>query len=173
MNLDHRRNLSRILATQVIPAGPRGACLCGVVLGAIGGACLAIALGEASIGETFAVTACGSLLGGAAGSTIAFLSSYPRQARTFVNCTAVVFWILFLAGFLLEFWQTMMVRDGLPGLVLSAGMLYGCILFSMGGVWGLIAPGYYQRDMDEMDGQDDLDSTDVPDPQSKDEPGLP
>jgi hypothetical protein len=83
-----------------------------------------------------------------------------------------VFWILFLAGFLPGFWQAVTIRHGWPGLVVLAGTLYGCILFAVGGVWGLIAPACCQRIIVEIRNQNDVDSPEAASPASKVDPGA-
>ncbi len=142
MNTDEKTTWRRILTTRVMCTDPRNAFLCGGILGAIAGTCLGIALDETSIREIIALTACGSLGGGAIGSTIAFVNSYPSQARAFVKWTAIVFWIVFLAGLPSGVWQTVRIRHGFPSVIFLAGMLYASIHFGIGTVWGLIAAAY-------------------------------
>ncbi len=123
MNTDDKTTWRRILTTRVMCTDPRNAFLCGGILGAIAGTCLGIALDETSIREIILLTACGGLSGGAFGSTIAFLNTYPSQARAFVKWTAIVFWFVFLAGLPSGVWQTVRIRHGFPAVIFLAGIL--------------------------------------------------
>ena len=124
---------------------PPGAFLYGAVIGALVGTFIGIALNDTSVYEIFLVGAAGGLAGGMSGSTFAFQGSYPRQARMFMKCFSIVFWIVFFAFLFLGFWRDVAVRNGLFAVILLAGMLSAVIMFTMGSVWGLIVAAHHWR----------------------------